>query len=420
MTDEPLEALIASAQHRLDNLVQQAEFQSLAYSDRSVTEGGENDKLLQMAIAEISTSLEELQVLAEELHQQNEELLATRQTVETERQRYQDLFHFAPEGYLVTDGMGLIQEANQAVPRLLKLRPKYLIGKPIGVFIAPDDRAKLSQALQQLRQGKKVTATEFQIYHAEGHVSFVAELSATAMRHKAGKKISFLWLLRDISERLNMESERRQAAERELQHKDILLREIHHRVKNNLQMMSSLLQMQEKRFGTIEPKVKELFANYQNRIQAMALIHRRFWIDQDLALVNFSEYIQILVANLLESYGSSPGAVMLNIETVYVELPLDTAMLLGMVTNELITNIFKYAFPAGTGEIIIRLTASSSALHVVIADNGIGLPAGSDIETMSSVGMSIVRALTKQLRGTIAFTQTEMTTFDITIPLEMA
>lgn len=203
MIREPLDELIRAAQQRLDKLVQKS---SIPVDSPSVAVH-DNNGLLRSAIAEISISLEELQVLSEELRQQNDELRLTRQTVETERQRYQDLFQFAPDGYLVTNQAGMIQETNQVMPELLHLRPSYLIGKPIYVFFHTDDRPRLRQFLLQLQQDGSVPAAEFQVYHAEGRSSFPVELSATIMRNRAGAVDSLLWLLRDISIRKQAETD---------------------------------------------------------------------------------------------------------------------------------------------------------------------------------------------------------------------
>lgn len=198
---------IDAANQRLDNLLQRAsQPQDLSrWQDSPVV-------MLTEAISEISIALEELNVLAEELQLQNQELLATREQVETERQRYQDLFHFAPDGYLVTDITGIIQEANHIAAQLLQVRQSYLIGKPISVFIHPDAKPEFRQLILTLQQQGHIRNAEVRIFHKEGVTDFTAEFTAVIERDTTGKITSLRWLFRDISDRQRIEQQIRQQA----------------------------------------------------------------------------------------------------------------------------------------------------------------------------------------------------------------
>ncbi|MEH2358026.1 PAS domain-containing hybrid sensor histidine kinase/response regulator [Nostoc sp.] len=188
MTKENFQQAIVEAHQRLENLSQLA---SLA-ADKSIKQDYPTE-LLQQAITEISISLEELQ-------QQNEELIATRHLVEAERQRYYDLFNFAPDGYLLTDATGIIQEANYAAAKLLNVRQSYLIGKPMAVFVHQTERQKFRQIMLQLQQHGQIRREELQIFHDRGSVNFPAELTAIAVEDSQGKIGNLRWLFRDISE----------------------------------------------------------------------------------------------------------------------------------------------------------------------------------------------------------------------------
>ena len=193
MTQDNLEQAIAGAHHRLENLSARA---------NQTEDPNASREILQEAITEISISLEELHVLAEELTQQNRELVTTRHLVEAERQSYQDLFNFAPDGYLVTDLAGVIQEANYAAAKLLNVRQSYLIGKPFAVFIHHTELTKFRACISKSPERQKLTA-EFRIFHNDGKIDFPAEMTVAQTEGTSEqKRPSLRWLFRDISDRL--------------------------------------------------------------------------------------------------------------------------------------------------------------------------------------------------------------------------
>ncbi|BAZ33128.1 PAS/PAC sensor hybrid histidine kinase [Cylindrospermum sp. NIES-4074] len=219
MSRGDIEQAITGAHRRLEDLLQRA------------SQGEEELELLKEAIAELSISLEETQVLAEELHQQNEELLATRHQMEAERQRYQDLFNFAPDGYLVTDAAGIIQEANHAAAQLFKVRPSYLIGKPLSVFVQQTERQKFRQLLLQLQHQGQIRGEELAIFHHEGRINFPAELNGLAIWDGEGKIRTLRWQIRDISERLQTEQKiREQAALLDITTDAIIVKDLHNQI----------------------------------------------------------------------------------------------------------------------------------------------------------------------------------------------
>ena len=170
------------------------------------------------ALAELSTALEELHVAAEQLRQQNEELFAARQALEAERRRYHDLFEFAPDGYLVTDGDGTIQEANQAAARLLGVRQDFLVGKPLVVFVASDAHRAFGAYLARLHDGQPDRVAEWQTtVQPRGGLAFPVALTTGQIRDSKGHLVGLRWLLRDSTERVRTEVARRQW-EAQLQH----------------------------------------------------------------------------------------------------------------------------------------------------------------------------------------------------------
>jgi len=200
----------------------------------------------------------------------------------------------------------------------------------------------------------------------------------------------------------------------ELSQKEILLKEIHHRVKNNLQVMSSLLRMQ---FRKTSPEVKMLVEEYQNRIQSMALIHDQLHRSNDLAHIDFHSYTINLTNNLFQCYSANTDLVELNLDVKNIFLPLDQSIPLGLIINELVSNTLKYAFPDGYGKINIELIQSDHSLQLKVADNGVGIPEDFDLENTDSLGMQLVYSLTDQLEGEVRCDRTQGTAFHITFPM---
>ncbi len=214
----------------------------------------------------------------------------------------------------------------------------------------------------------------------------------------------------DISDRKRSEEQIR----RSLDEKETLLKEIHHRVKNNLQIISSLLRMQSRR--PLDEATSILFQESQNRVQSMALIHEQLYQSPDLSQIDFQNYISKLTDNLFRSYGISQRVISLVIETNHINLPLDTAIPCGLIINELVSNSLKYAFRRGQkGKIIINLQlARDNTVALTVGDNGIGIPETLNWENSHTLGLRIVHNLTRQLKGKITLERDRGTTFHIT------
>jgi PAS domain S-box-containing protein len=198
-----------------------------------------------------------------------------------------------------------------------------------------------------------------------------------------------------------------------LKEKEVLLKEIHHRVKNNLQIISSLLNLQS---GYIQDEhAGEMFKESRNRVKSMALIHEKLYQSKDLARIDFAEYVRNLTTHLFRSYGVNTHAVGLKINVDKVLLDIDTAIPCGLIVNELVTNSLKYAFPPGVaGEIHVDLHQENDGrLALVVSDNGAGLPPDFDLQKTESLGLQLVSTLTDQLEGTIVLEQNRGTTFKI-------
>jgi len=209
--------------------------------------------------------------------------------------------------------------------------------------------------------------------------------------------------------------ERKGAEERvtkSLKEKEILLRELYHRTKNNMQVISNLLDLQAASFH--DKKIAQLFKESQSRIKSMALIHEKLYQSKDLSNVNIKDYIQELAHVLLSTYQLNQNKIVLKLDMDSVAVSIDTAMTSGLIVNELISNSLKYAFPDdGKGEIIITLQRTEKGnIELYFADNGVGFPKGFDFSNSKSLGLKLVKNLTeKQLRGKVSLRTNERPEF---------
>lgn len=228
---------------------------------------------------------------------------------------------------------------------------------------------------------------------------------------------------REITERKRVEEQ----LQTSLREKEVLLKEIHHRVKNNLQVVSSLLKLQSEQVQ--DKQTFEMFRESQNRVKSMALFHENLYQSRDLAKIDFAEYIRRIAAYLFRSYGVNPDAITLKIDIEGASVGIDTAMLCGVIINELVSNSLKHAFPTLTGqagkargerseskgEIRIALCSDTdNQFTLIVSDNGVGLPKDLDFRNTKSLGLQLVNMLTRQLEGTIELDVSDGTAFKIT------
>ncbi len=184
-----------------------------------------------------------------------------------------------------------------------------------------------------------------------------------------------------------------------LREQEILLREIHHRVNNNMQIISSLLSLQSTQVK--DERDLDLFIDSQNRVKSMSKIHERLYQSNDLSSVQFAEYVMSLLNDLFSSHRASPG-IRLKADIENISFNMETAIPCGLIINELVSNALKYAFPNGQGEIYVSLMHSRENKYLLtISDNGIGLPADIDFENTQSLGFRLINNLTNQLEGKI-------------------
>ena len=200
-----------------------------------------------------------------------------------------------------------------------------------------------------------------------------------------------------------------------LKEKEVLLREVQHRVKNNLQMVSSLFDLQAQH--SKDEKTIEACAKCQNRIKAIALMHEQLYQSKDFTKISFNEYIQNLTEHLFQLSGIKSDAIQLKLNVDDVTLDISSTIHLGLIINELVSNALGYAFPESkVGEILIGFRkVANSKYSLIVCDNGVGLPKELDIRNTESLGLQLVRLFVEQLDGEIELDRRGGTTFKITL-----
>jgi two-component sensor histidine kinase len=276
-------------------------------------------------------------------------------------------------------------------------------------------------------------------------------ISLSAVRSPEGRPRYFILVLDDISERKRAEEElaalnagledRVAERTRELQkanaalleevyqrsfaedrlklalhEKEVLLKEIHHRVKNNLQIIISLLFLQAKKND--DPASTSALLDSQTRVKSMALVHEKLYQSTDLGAIDFAGYLQNLVSNLMVTYGADKRRIRVTVLAKDLPLTINTAIPMGLIMNELVSNSLKYAFPEGReGELSIEGHAEGDTMQITVRDNGVGIPESIDWRYTESLGLHLVQMLTRQLRGTIDLSRESGTEFRFIIPV---
>ena len=201
-----------------------------------------------------------------------------------------------------------------------------------------------------------------------------------------------------------------------LREKELLLKEIHHRVKNNLQITSSLLRLQAAKIP--DAAVRQLLRESQDRIRSMALVHEMLYRSQDLARVDFPQYVRALVPQLFRSYNPG-GRIRYRVEIDEIVFGVDLAVPCGLIINELVANALKHAFPGDRrGEICVRMRLEQDRYRLSVEDDGIGFPAGLDVSQTGTLGLQLVRTLTEQIGGRLQEKTGQGTAFIIDLPRE--
>ncbi len=326
---------------------------------------------------------------------------------------YEELFELAPDAYLFTAPNGRIRRANRAACALLNCPRMALVGASLSAFIPSRDYRRLLGDLPPAPLDS-LPLPEREIALRPLHRPAVAAAVTLGIARSAdGRRQGLRWQLRDITERKKVE-ERLEASVRE---KELLLREVYHRVKNNLQIISSLLSLQESSLQ--DPTAVQILRNARDRVRSMALVHERLYRSSDLSRVDFAEYLRQLARELRHSYGVAAPDVRFVFNLTNVGLGIDVAIPCSMIVHELVSNALHHAFPGGrSGRIAIDLVADPSGqIHLGVADDGIGLPPADQPVRSGSLGLQLVSMMVEQIAGTLDIRRSPGAAFRIVFPL---
>jgi PAS domain S-box-containing protein len=318
--------------------------------------------------------------------------------------RYHRLFENSLHGVYQSTPEGRFLSANPACFRMFGYSSEEEY-KSIDVrdqYVDPEDRRKF---LEEIQKCGHVRNREVHLRRKDGSTIY-ALVNAQAVRNENGEVI-FEGILTDITTQKN--AERTLAAA--LAEKNILIKEIHHRVKNNMQVISSLLNLQSRYLK--HPADVEIFKDCQRRIRSMSLIHEKLYQSKSLSRIEFGGYLQSLAENLRIAAPREQGRVAFHQEMEEVFLDIQTAIPCGLIVNELVSNALKHAFPGErSGEIFIGLRlGENNTIIATVRDNGIGLPLGFDIRAADSMGLQLVTMLVDQIDGRLDMDRTSGTEF---------
>lgn len=264
-------------------------------------------------------------------------------------------------------------------------------------LIHPDDLKRVDAGVgTHVASAAQCFDREYRVIRPDGSVRWIYDFTHI-IRDSSGKVIHFDGYLLDITERKDMEEKLVSS----LKEKEVLLREIHHRVKNNMQIISSLLKLQSSYTG--DSVFSEMLKESQNRIRSMALVHEKLYQSKDMAGIDFGDYVRKLVRELFKAYGVSQATISMDIQVEKVYLGVDTAIPCGLIVNELISNSIKYAFHGkSNGSIYVRMGMDEhSLITLVVGDDGVG--SGVDFRSTTTLGLKLVVSLVEeQLLGEIA------------------
>lgn len=270
----------------------------------------------------------------------------------------------------------------------------------LQTIVHPDDFMKVKDHHDHVRDRKSedLFFIEYRMRDVHGKWKWFYSQETVFLRNSNGAVKQIIGAASDITELKEAET-RLQSS---LVEKEVLLREVHHRVKNNLSVVDSLLSMQARYIDDTE--ALKAISDSQRRIHTMSLIHEQLYQSQDVDKVDFCEYLQRLVGNLYSSTSFNTNQVELKLDVKPTLLNIDMAISMGLIVNELLTNAFKYAFPnnnMGLIEVILYKSMEDSNLHLIIRDNGIGIPKDVDFNGTTSLGLRLVRILAQQLRANL-------------------
>jgi PAS domain S-box-containing protein len=306
------------------------------------------------------------------------------------------------EMLIVADGDALIRRLNPNACSELGCNPEDLIGRPLWELFEPKSLPAELEFPLSLSDGVECVMCS----RSQGPIP--VHCSVAEMCDETGWREGFVCVASNMSKQ--KDTEHRLLAS--LREKELLLKEVHHRVKNNLQVISSLLNLQAQQLR--DPQMIRLFQESQGRVRSLALIHEQLYRSQDLSQIDFAAYVRELVERLVQGMGKTTARIALHFELEPAQLPIDLAIPCGMIVNELVSNVLEHAFPHGhSGAIRIAFAGDAAGYELTVADDGVGLSADLLAGKPGTLGLKVVQALTRQIHGRLELRQTKGSVFAI-------
>lgn len=310
---------------------------------------------------------------------------------------------------------------NQAITHLLGYTPSEIQAMGnllLNKVIHPDDLERVKEHYEHIQNRKSeknpedLFVFEYRMRDIHGKWKWFYSQETVFFCNADGTVKQTIGAASDITKLKEVEA----SLQSSLADKEVLLREVHHRVKNNLSVVDSLLSMQARYISDAE--ALRAISDSQRRIHTMSLIHEQLYQSHDVDKVDFCEYLQRLVGNLYSSTNFNTSQVELKLDIKPTQLNIDTAISMGLIVNELLTNAFKYAFPnnnVGLIEVVLYKSKDDDNLHLIIRDNGVGIPENIDFKATASLGLRLVRIMTQQLRASLDLSCSSGTSFHFTL-----
>lgn len=322
----------------------------------------------------------------------------TEAVLEESEARYRALFDRSRDFVFIHDFEGNFIDVNKAALDYFGYSKEEIRALSFSSLLADDEQnSVVEKVLKELAEtGQQKELSEFKVKKKTGEILWVETKSSVI--YKDGKPAAVQGIGRDVTERKKAEHQ----LERSLHEKEVLLQEIHHRVKNNMQVIISLMRLQAQYVK--DRRDFELFRMSQERIYSMALIHEKLYKSKDFTRVNFSQYFESFIIHIFHTYNVDSDKIKYNLDIKEIKADINTAIPLGLIFNELVSNVFKHAFPNDRkGEVLIKLERDKKGKKSIltIRDNGVGMPGELDLKNPKTLGLQLVKDLVNQINGDI-------------------
>jgi PAS domain S-box-containing protein len=370
-------------------------------------------ELKDMSDMDVARLVNELQIHQVELKMQNDELVKGHLKLIKSEEKFRDLFDFAPVGYLILDKKGKIQDANLTVASQLGSDRRDLVKSDLYKFIGDSEKDRFYLYLEEIFNTRVKKTCEISLTRKDGS-SFHSQLESV-VTEEGGKTEYCRSSVTDISRIKDAEDilkENETLLKASLEEKETLLKEIHHRVKNNMMVVNSLLELQAR--SSDDVNLQKMLNITISRVKAIGLIHEHLYRSNDISKINIHDYIENIIDDIKRIHFDSTHTIEIINRSGNIELDMDHAIPCGLIINELVTNSLKHAFPGGDNtncEIIIEASSVNNMIEFSVSDNGTGISEEIDFQEIKSLGLRLIPMLVKQVHGEWSLDRTGGTRF---------